>query len=416
MNPLDLDTLRGRWAEQSRALDQRLHLDLSAVRAQLDRRTASAFRRHRGWLLAGLALAVPAILGLLAFITVHWGEWTWVLLAAVLLPLAISEGIVGFLEWRALRALDLSLPAIELQQRLDRLQTRRQRQTRLLLSCSVLLWLPLLAVLLKGLFGGDLLRGLHASVWWVNIGVGLAFIPLSLGAAAWWRRRFGAGARPASAGDGDSWARARAELGVRLAFDLDAERDPEAALQSQTLPEDLRCDVAALRRRLLIGILVCTAGLILIGLFNAAHGGLPQFIVPGVLINLWLVSQMAPSIQLRLALNPLPGGLPAFRAQLESALRLRRRFALGGVIALPLLLPMLVQVLAKVALGMDVFAALGAYASVATVALAATCSGLLLVARRRQNPSKWLAGWAEAVSGFALGRSKALLLRSQTPG
>lgn len=414
MNPLDLDTLRGRWAEQGRALDQRLHLDLAAVRAQLDRRTASAFRRHRGWLLAGLALAVPAILGLLAFITVHWGEWTWVLLAAVLLPLAISEGIVGFLEWRALRALDLSLPAIELQQRLDRLQTRRQRQTRLLLSCSVLLWLPLLAVLVKGLFGGDLLRGLHASVWWVNIGVGLAFIPLSLGAAAWWRQRFAS--KTGSAGDGDSWARARAELDARLAFDLDAERDPEAALQSQTLPEDLRADVAALRRRLLIGILVCTAGLILIGLFNAAHGGLPQFIVPGVLINLWLVSQMAPSIQLRLALNPLPGGLSAFRARLESALRLRRRFALGGVIALPLMVLMLVQVVAKAALGMDVFAVLGAHGSVAIIALAATCSGLLLVARRRQNPSKWLAGWAEALSGFALGRSKALLLRSQTPG
>lgn len=412
MNPLDFDTLRGRWAEQGRALDQRLHLDLAAVRSQLDRRTASAFRRHRGWLLVGLAIAIPLSLGLLVFIASHWGQWAWVLMAGALLALALGEVLVGLSEWLALRRLDLGAPSVELQQRLDRLQSRRQRQTRLLLSCSVLLWLPLLAVLLKGLFGGDLLRGLHASVWWVNLGVGLAFIPLSLGAAAWWRRRLETGARTASAGDGDSWTRARVELDARLAFDLDAERDPESALQSQILPENLRAGIATLRRRLLLGILACAAGLIAIGLFNAAHGGLPQFIVPGVLINLWLVSQMAPSIQLRLALNPLPGGLPAFRARLEPALRLRRRFAVGGVIALPLIVLMLAQVVAKAALGMDVFAVLGAIPSVTVLALAAACAVLLFAPSRRK--AVWLTGWAEALSGFALGRSEDLLQRSQT--
>lgn len=412
MNPLDLDTLRGRWADQGRALDQRLHLDLAAVRAQLDRRTASAFRRHRGWLIAGLALAVPMSLGLLVFIASHWGQWAWVLMGVALLALALGEVLVGLSEWLALRRIDLSAPSVELQQRLDRLQSRRQRQTRLLLSCSLLLWLPLLAVLLKGLFGGDLLRGLPASVWWVNLGLGLAFIPLSLGAAAWWRRRFATSTRSARAGDGDSWTRARVELDARLAFDLDAERDPEAALQSQTLPDDLRADVAALRRRLLLGILACAAGLIAIGLFHAAHGGLPQFIVPGVLINLWLVSQMAPTIQLHLALNPLPGGLPAFRARLASALQLRRRFAIGGVIALPLMVLMLVQVVAKAALGMNVFVVLGTIPSVTVLALAAACAVLLFALARRKAVR--LTGWAEALSGFALGLSEALLQRSQT--
>jgi len=411
MNPLDLDTLRDRWAEQGRALDQRLYLDLAAVRAQLDRRTVSAFRRHRGWLIAGLALAIPMSLGLLVFIASHWGQWAWLLMAGALLAMALGEVMVGLSEWLALRRLDLGAPSIELQQRLDRLQWRRQRQTRLLLSCSVLLWLPLLAVLLKGLFGGDLLIGLHASVWWVNLGVGVAFIPLSLGAAAWWRRRFEAGARTASAGDGDSWTRARAELDARLAFESDAERDPESAMQSHTFPEDLHTDIATLRRRLLIGILACAAGLIAIGLFNAAHGGLPQFIVPGVLINLWLVSQMAPSIQLRLALNPLPGGLPAFRARLEPALRLRRRFAIGGVIALPMAVLMLVQVVAKAALGMDVFAVLGRIPSATVLALATVCV-VLLFAQARQS-AVWLTRWAEVLSGYALELCEALMQRSR---
>jgi hypothetical protein len=413
MNPLDLDTLRGRWAEQGRALDQRLHLDLAAVRAGLDRRTVSAFRRHRGWLIAGLALAIPMSLGLLVFIASHWGQWAWVLMAGALLALALGEVVVGLSEWLALRRLDLSAPSVELQQRLDRLQSRRQRQTRLLLSCSVLLWLPLLAVLLKGLFGGDLLRGLPASVWWVNLGVGLGFVPLSLGAAARWRRRFATKTRSASAGDGDSWTRARVELDARLAFDLDAERDPENALRSHSLPEALRADVDGLRRRLLLGILTCAAGLIAIGMFNATHGGLPQFIVPGVLINLWLVSQMAPSIQLRLALNPVPGGLPAFRAGLESALRLRRRFAIGGVIALPLMVLMLVQVLVQIALAVDLAAALGAPTSGACLGLTAILMAWLWIGARRG--AQRISTWADALTGFALRSGEALLKRSREP-
>lgn len=413
MNPLDFDTLRGRWAEQGRALDQHLKLDLAAVRAQLDRRTASAFRRHRGWLSVGLAIAIPLSLGLLVFIASHWGQWAWMLMAGALLALALGEVLVGLSEWLALRRLDLGAPSVELQRRLDRLQSRRQRQSRLLLSCSVLLWLPLLAVLLKGLFGGDLLRGLPASVWWLNLGVGLAFIPLSLGAAACWRRRFATTTRSASAGDGDSWTRARVELDARLAFDLDAERDPENALRSHSLPETLRTDIATLRRRLLLGILACAAGLILIGLFNAEHGGLPQFIVPGVLINLWLVSQMAPTIQLRLALNPLPGGLPAFRARLEPALRLRRRFAVGGVIALPLMVPMLVQVLVQTASAVDLAAALGAPASGALLGFAAAFTALLVLQARRG--AKRMSKWADALTGFALARGEALLSCSRVP-
>lgn len=103
MNPLDLDTLRDRWAEQGRALDQRLYLDLAAVRAQLDRRTVSAFRRHRGWLIAGLALAIPMSLGLLVFIASHWGQWAWLLMAGALLALALGEVMMGLSEWLALR-------------------------------------------------------------------------------------------------------------------------------------------------------------------------------------------------------------------------------------------------------------------------------------------------------------------------
>ena len=408
MNTFDFDNLRARWSEQGRALDERLGLDIAAVRARLDRSTASAFRRHRGWLLLGLALAVPMILGLLVFIALHWGQWAWVLMGAALLPLAMSELTVGVAEWRALRNLDFETAAVELQQRLDFLEARRQRQTRAVLSCSVLLWLPLLAVLLKGLFGGDLLHGLHPSVWWVNLGLGLIFIPISLGAAAWWRHHRAVGARFQHIGSGDSWTRARAELTARLSFERAAADDAEVALAAQMLPEVVRVAICALRRRLLLGILICATGLIMIGLFNAVHGGMPQFILPGVLINLALVAQMAPSIQLRLALNAAPGDQTALRVRFESALQLRRRFAVGGVISLPLLLPLLAQVLGSAALGMDLFTMLGAYASGGVLTMAA---GVTLALATRMRRSSMVHQCADALSGFSLASGEMLRRR-----
>lgn len=383
MNTLDLDALRGRWAEQGRQLDQSLEMDVAAVRAALARRTVSAFRRHSRWLLLGLAGSLLVSLLLAAFIVAHWGQWSWMLLAFSLLPLAVNEAAVDFAEWRALRRLDFDAPVAALNHRLDTLQARRLRQVKAILACSVLLWMPFVLVAFKGLFGADLLRALHPSVLWINLALGVGFVPLSLGVASWVSRRFGGTPGLRRLGEdaaGDSWARARGELEARGEFERLAQDDAEAALRSRELPAGVLKEMGQLRRRLLLGILGCAAGLVAIGLFNAAHGGQAQFIVPGVLLNLALVAQMAAAIQLRLSLAFKSGGVGALRERFSAALGLRRRFAVAGVVVLPLVVPALAQVLAQVAFGIDLVASLGGGA-VALVALGLAAAGVILVAR-----------------------------------
>lgn len=411
MNTLDLDTLRGRWAEQGRQIDQSLELDLAAVRKALTARTVSAFRRHSGWLAFGLVASLAVLALLVMFVIAHWGQWPWVLLALALLPLVASEAVVDVLEWRALRRLDFEAPVTMLNQRLDALQTRRLRQVKAILACSVLLWMPLVLVAFKGLFGADLLRVLHPSVLWINLAIGVAFVPLSLGVAAWISRRFGGSAGLRRFGEdaaGDSWAKARGELEAREDFERLAQDDAEAALRSREFPASLRPAWTRLRWRVLLGVLACAAGVIAIGIFNAAHGGQAQFIVPGVLLNLALVAQMAAGIQLRVSLAMKAGGVRAMRERFAGSLGLRRRFAVAGVIVLPLVLPALLQVLARLLSGLDLAALLGTWGTASVLALGAV--GCLALLRSARNLGEAFAPRAvEAMSLGTLARGRVLL-------
>lgn len=411
MNTLDLDALRGRWAEQGRQIDASLALDVAAARKVLTRRTESAFRRHGGWLLAGLAMSVVALALLAAFVATHWGQWPWVLLGLSLAPLLASEAIVDAQEWRAIRQLDFDAPVTTLDRQLDVLQARRLRQVKAILSCSVLLWMPLVLVAFKGLFGADLLRVLHPSVLWINLAIGLAFIPLSLGVATWIARRFGGAPGLRRFGEdaaGDSWATARGELEARGDFERLAEEDAESALRSREFPAALRPAWTQLRRRILLGVLACAAGLVAIGLFNAAHGGQAQFIVPGVLLNLALVAQMAAGIELRLSLAMKAGNVRAMRERFAGSLVLRRRFATAGVVALPLVLPMLLQVLARVLSGVDVAALLGSWGVAAMLGLGAAGT-VVLLRRARRLGEAFAPRWVEAMSLGTLARGRGLL-------
>lgn len=413
MKTLDLDSLRGRWAEQGRQLDQSLEMDVAAVRAALTRRTVSAFRRHAAWLLVGLGCALGILALLLVFVAAHWGQWSWMLLGLSLVPLALSEAVVDALEWQGLRRIDFDMPVSALKDRLDRLQSLRMRQVRAFFACSLLLWLPMVMVAFKGLFGADLLRALHPSVLWVNVALGLVFIPLSLGVTAWVSRRFAGTAGLRRYRDdvaGDSWARARAELETRDEFDYLAQDDAANALRSHDVPAELRPDLARLRRRLLLGILTCAAGMVAIGLFNAVQGGRAQFLVPGVLLNLAVAAQMAAGIQLRLSLSLKAGGLPALRERFAAALALRRRFAVAGVVALPLVLTALAQVLARVLFALDLSATVGGGGTALVLGLAMAGVGLAWRAARRQGDA-FAPRLAEAMSLGGLASSRALQSR-----
>lgn len=399
---LDLDALRGRWKESQQPVTAALTLDRAAVAEALAGRTARAFRRHSLWLLPQILLAAATFIGLLWFSLNHWQDPIYLLAGGALTVIAVTELIVDAWQWQVLSKLDFSQPALTVQGTLERLRARRLAVTQWIMLSSVLLWLPAIAVLLKALVGVDLLRRLDGSVVLINLLIGVLFIPLAM---LIWRlavRRFVGKTsmqRFLDEAVGMSWTRAQAEWQRQQRSEqaLDEGIDPLAPL-----PAPLASALRWSRLRLLLGCLVSAALILSIGLFNAAHGGLLQYLVPGMLLNLLCVSQLVLRILQCLHLKRVDGamGTQELQRYLEDAAAMGDKVAKVTLIVSPLLLVLIAQVLAKAILAADLLALAGLPISALIGTAAATLSVGLWRASVR-NPAAFLPPMFRRLAGGA---------------
>lgn len=418
MNAPDLEQLRARWAEQGRHIDDRLVLDVDAVRAMLDRRTSAAFAWHRRRRVLGLVIGGSCLAALLAFMAAHWGQWDWVKMGGLLLPLLAAEMVIDLREWLALRRLDLGAPVVQVRQTMDRLRWRRLRLVKGYMLFSVLLWWPFVLVLFKGLFGADLLRWLPPVVLLANLAIGLAFIPLAL-AAAWcldrWLGHTPGWQRFLDDSVGMTWRKANDEFAVRETFEAAvADGSLEEVLASSLVPEDIRNELKELRRYLLTGILGCAALVVLFGLFNATHGGQARYLVPGILLLWCSLIHMVAQILNRQALSQLAGGIVVLRERLSAMMAMRRRVALATVVLSPLVAIPLCVVMGEAAFGIDLIRSLP-LAAHAGVALLAASASALLWRRIRRDPGGFAPKLVDAICFGFLGRAQLLLMKLRDP-
>ncbi len=202
---MELDELKVAWQAQARAVDT-----LRAVNAQLLRileadRAQSALRRWGRLPTYELVAGIVAQLWLVRFLGQHLGAPALLASGAVLAVAAFLAVLVASRQLVMLAEVDYTAPVAELQQRLERLQALRIRNTRWTLLLAPLLWTPLAVVAARALLGVDLVQ--RAGPWVLaNLLFGLACIPLGLlairrAAARWGRSRF--------------WTRLRDDLGGR---------------------------------------------------------------------------------------------------------------------------------------------------------------------------------------------------------
>lgn len=350
MSALDLDSLRGRWAEQGRAIDAGVRVDAASLRASLDKRTRSA---RRGQLAAvGLQMLGDGalLLALAAYALARLDQPQWLLMALGFAAPLFAHFAAGLTQLRLLKSLDVAGPVADALATMAQLRSLRLRLARMIVVLCVLLWWPMLMLLVDALSGVDLLDHLHWSVVWGNVIAGVVFAPLAWWLLRWLGRRYGdrAGLRgflDETAGRGWLTLRDGLVAGERLDAATD-ERELAAALP-RPLPAAALAPLRALRLRLWLVIVAAALAMVAIGAFNALHGGQWQFIAPGVLLNLVIVAQLAFSIENRTKLARAAGGdaaalgtvLATIAAQREALARTTLAFA-------PLWGPALAQVLA----------------------------------------------------------------------
>lgn len=400
MSGMDLDAMRGRWQDSNRRADAAIRLDAEAMRAALAQRTRKAFRRHSGWLLAGLVVGAALITALGAFLLRHGGDWRYALMTGALLALVLAEFIVDLRQWRALSALDLGSSLLHVRATLDTLRARRLQMAKWIALTAMLLWWPALLVIFMAVTGVDSLRFIAPSVVWVNFALGLACIPLGLWLAAWLSKRYGD--RPGFQRflletAGRSWQQAEDAFaaGERLEDALAANTwTPEA--EAIELPAALAPKVRALRWRLDAGIALYATLLAATGVFNALHGGQAPYIVAGVAMDLfWVANMVASIVHRRAAARPAPGlSLAAWREGLEVVVAGRLRATRIVAVLLPLLLAPAAHLLSGVAMEWLVGGALAASA---------------LLTWQRQRSATFAAGLANALALGALSATRRCL-------
>jgi hypothetical protein len=183
---MDLDELKSAW----QALEQRVSADVKLNRELLTELKLRKARNAIGWLTClpalelVLALLIASATG--RFLFTHFFEAKFaiagvVLHAAVVLYIAMTIRQIALL-WGA----DMSGPVTAIQRALTAYGAARMRATKWVLILSPLLWGPLLIVVAKGWLGLDVYR-LFGVVWVaVNVGIGIAMVPLLI----WVSRRF----------------------------------------------------------------------------------------------------------------------------------------------------------------------------------------------------------------------------------
>ncbi|MCQ4166142.1 hypothetical protein [Tahibacter harae] len=415
---LDLDQLRQQWTAQGRELDAHLQLDVNAVRRRLAAGTATALQRQK--LRRGLALLAGAglLAALLAFMTAHTGDPPYLLLALPLALLTLFAGSVDAREWLVLRQIDFAQPLARLRTQYDELRARRLQLARLIAQLSVLLWLPMILVAVKGLAGVDLLRRLPPSVILVNLSLGLIAIPL-LGAVTRWAasrwpqstalRRFGD-----SVAGGD-WQHTSAQLDRQLDFEHDLASAPLHAVR-RAAAAPLPAAVEALRRsacrRSDLGIAAICVLILGGGVFNAQHGSSASALIPGIVLHLLAVGWLIAAIQQRDALAaPDAGDASSWRERLGRALHRREVLLQSYVVALPLLSLALLQVLGLALAAADLWQLLG-LATWLGLGVPALIASVLLYRHWRRAAPHFAARLVEALSLGSLHRAKAVIRAS----
>ena len=184
---MELDEMKRLWAESNRRLEASVRLNVLLMQQWNLRKVDTSLARLKRGLTLELVVSVIAIGALAHFGYQHAREPRFLIPAVALYLYALGYLIAVARQLGQMARLDYDEPVITIQKKLEGLRLARVRTTLWTLLFGPLMWLPILVVGMRGIFGVDVYA--FATPAWLasNVLFGLAVIPLAIFLA----RRFG---------------------------------------------------------------------------------------------------------------------------------------------------------------------------------------------------------------------------------
>lgn len=171
---VELDELKGQWAEYGRKLDASIHLSNQVLRENRMIRLGSNLKwAFRGVLLEQL-MSIPALAFLAIFIRNHISEPRYVIPAAVLDLFAIYSVISCGWQMGTLSNIDYSQPVVAIQKKIQKVKLVRLATVKWGFLLWPVLWIPFTIVFFRGIFGIDGYVMFRGSRLAIDLAVGAA--------------------------------------------------------------------------------------------------------------------------------------------------------------------------------------------------------------------------------------------------
>jgi len=184
---MEIEELKELWVRNEGRLDASMRLNTLLLTQTNLQRAAGSLRRVSRGAVAETGINAIALVLLGSFAADHSGELRCLAPAVALGIYAIALLAVGVRQLVAIASIDYDEPVVVIQKRLEELRVQRIRTTLWTLLFAPLMWVPLLIVALRGIFGADLYAAADAGWLVANAVFGVALIPLAIFAA----RRYG---------------------------------------------------------------------------------------------------------------------------------------------------------------------------------------------------------------------------------
>ncbi|MGB8909433.1 MAG: hypothetical protein WCC84_11860 [Candidatus Cybelea sp.] len=184
---MELEEIKTLWAQRNRELEASTRLNVLLLRQWNFRAAETAMKRFGRGVWFELIVNAIGLMLIGSFAAGHMRELQFFAPAAAIGVYAIALVIACIRQLVAVAALDYDEPVVAIQKSLERLRIRRIRLTLWTLLFAPLMWLPLLIVALRGVFGVDAYAALSPNWLVSNALFGFALIPSAIFLA----RRYG---------------------------------------------------------------------------------------------------------------------------------------------------------------------------------------------------------------------------------